>query len=362
MEATLGRPPRLVITENERGDNNSSNNNNYNNSFDDGASTNNDELVHETEHIHTNQRRDTALPDWFLDTSNRSLVRDVFFTEYKTTPAVDAAWTGNLPACKPGDISNDFRAAAIRRVNFYRAFAGLGPITLNTNISSVCQDGALVLAGLGVLAHTPANTSKCYSSDAYYALSHANIALGMAGPLAVDGYMAEGGAGNYDVGHRRWILCPIQASMGVGSVVPVVPINHAIADVLTVIGKFGPRPVSPVYVAWPSAGYLPYQLMPNSTRFHCSFPNANFSRTAVVVRINGIESNITYEPMAQGYCDNSIVYFASNSSYERVMNDTVYDFEIRNVGVKGSPTALYNFSYQTIVFDPNPPSECNTCL
>ena len=221
-------------------------------------------------------------------------------------------WNGSLAQCLPGTTSLAYEEATIRRVNYYRAMAGLpGDVTLDPVWNAKCQAAAQMMSAQGELSHDPDSSWACYSEDGDEAAGHSNLAAHSAGPEAIDDYIADLGKYNYFVGHRRWILYPRQKVMGTGSVPPSRLDNtyYWRANALWVTGGFGLRPATPEWVAWPPEGYVPYQVV--YPRWSFSYPRADFTGTDVTMSESGTPVSLTIlalDKNDRGYADNTIVW------------------------------------------------------
>ena len=59
-----------------------------------------------------------------VDIHNRQSVLDLYTQQYLVgVPAID--WTGSVGTCTPGTTAQAFRDAVLRRVNYFRAMAGV---------------------------------------------------------------------------------------------------------------------------------------------------------------------------------------------------------------------------------------------
>lgn len=238
---------------------------------------------------------------------SRRAVVDLYRNEYvlgHTMPPID--WTGDVAVCRAGSVSRAYRQATIDRVNVFRKLARLSPVRLYEQTddgNARVQAAALLMAANDGLSHQPAAHWKC--SDAPYAGStvgalgregadRSNLALSSnddyASSAVIDAYMADAGAGNVAVAHRRAILDPAQTRMAVG-VIPASaksgghPATHALMWI-----NFSTRTgdnASPEGVAWPPSGFIPFQLMPSeSNRWSFQYPHADFSAARVSIAIN----------------------------------------------------------------------------
>ncbi|MBL9127624.1 MAG: CAP domain-containing protein, partial [Verrucomicrobiales bacterium] len=206
-------------------------------------------------------RRDAGRPlapasanDGFrVDVSRREQVRNFYNTVFVSSEGIDEGWTGTYDGCVEGTTTAEFKDAVLRRINYYRAMAGLpAGVVWDAGYSAKAQKAALIMSAQNGLSHFPPATWACYTAEGSEAAANSNIALGNSGPGAIDGYMEDHGAGNKPVGHRRWLLYPQTRVMGTGDV-PGGGGRRPANAVWVFDGKFGTsRPETrEAYVAWP---------------------------------------------------------------------------------------------------------------
>jgi uncharacterized protein YkwD len=290
-----------------------------------------------------------------IDTSSRLAVVAAFYSAYNASEGFAVGWDGNTANCVLGVNSTNHKEATLRRVNYFRAMAGLpGVVALDDTRSTKCIRAAMMMSAHGGLSHNPPGTWTCYSADGAEAAGKSNLALGREGPGAVDLYMDDHGPGNEPVGHRRWILYPPQVVMGTGSV--PAQSGKSSANALWVLAQpFGARPPSPEFVAWPSPGFFPYQLLPRfSSRWSFSRPNASFGGTTVSVTQNGTPLTVNIVSTADnGYGDNTLVWTVAGVPTSAPTADRSYEVTLSNVLIDGSSRS---FSYTVTVIDPAVPN------
>lgn len=287
------------------------------------------------------------------DLNARQAVVDLWNNEYLASEGVADGWTGSYGSCNPGDTSQAFKDAVVRRINYFRGMAGVPDISgLNAELNGYAQAAALLMSRNNDLEHDPPASWTCYSNDAYTGASHSNIALGMYGPGAITGYMEDSGSGNYAAGHRRWLLNPTIKEMGSGDVPGSG--DYWSSNALYVVGvpSWPSRPaVRDDYVAWPPKGYVPYQVV--FRRWTLSYPGADFSNAQVTVTKLGANQPLTINPLRSGYGENTIVWEMTDidgwSGMPKPSADTSYQVTVSNVLVGG---ATRNFSYEVVVIDP----------
>ena len=279
--------------------------------------------------------------------SGREAVVRWYQTQYLAT-VPPAEWTGNRSNCDPGATSEAYAAATLQRLNSLRILAGLnGDLTLSPAWNAQCQAAALMMSVQRQLSHTPAPGWACYTDAGAEAAAHANLALGLEGPAAIDFYFDDPGTGNAAVGHRRWLLYPPTQRVGVGSV-PAV--GGFAANAVWVVGGQGDRPAEPRWVAWPPAGYVPYRLLPAiSKRWSFSMPQASFAGATVSMFRDGVAVPVTLEPQSEGYADNTLVWLPQGVPVTAPGDDITYSIIISNVVGDDGPQT---YAYDVTIIDP----------
>lgn len=290
-----------------------------------------------------------------IDPMNRTDVAEAYQTIYVPQGNVPIGWNGNVTSCNAGTTSSAYVDATIGRVNFYRALSGLpGNVSLFGNPPAAdTQAAALMFSANQMLSHSPPSSWLCWTQAGADAAGNSNIALGFgndaaAGPGAVDLYMDDGGTNNTAAGHRRWVQYPPQVQMASGS----IPYNPQWAsNALWVLGAFGTRPPTPSGVAWPSRGYVPWQVLPgDSNRWSFSWPNADFSNATVSMTRNGQGLGApSYESVQNGYGDNTLVWLPQGVTYAQPAQDVTYHVVVSGISGGGAPSSI---SYDVIVIDP----------
>lgn len=289
-------------------------------------------------------------PPW-VDTENRAESRNHYLTEYLASEGADSQWTGEHSTCDPGATSPAFRQAVLRRINYFRAMAGIPAVTgLNSEYSGKAQAAALMMSVNRALDHTPPTSWDCYSEAGREGAGNSNLYLGVYGPAAISGYIYDPGDGNFPVGHRRWILYPQTHYMGSGDVPPrdgFWPSNAL--WVFDLDNMWGPRPdTRDGYVAWPPPGYVPYQVV--YPRWSFAYPSADFSNAWVSVTRDGQPLSLNVRDTVNGYGENTLVWEPDESFGDRPAADTVYHVTVGNVSIPGSSQPI---EYEVIIFDPS---------
>jgi hypothetical protein len=293
-----------------------------------------------------------------VNTDLREEVRGFYNAIYPTSENVPQGSTADQSSCTPGHNSNAFQQAELRRINWFRAMAGLpASIYLDAVDDWGSQQMAVIISENNALNHNPPATYTCYNT---FAASYAggDQALGADGAEATTLFIWDYGANNNEVGHRRWILYPPEIVMGVGDVASQ---DANAAGNLTYVfdpASFGARPATrQPYVSWPPEGFVPYQVVYPYWSFALS--NADLSAATIVMTSNGVPVTTVIQPYKTGYGENTLVWVpmgldATTGGTLFPFNgaDTVYSVTVSNINLGG---ATIEFSYNVTVFDPAVP-------
>lgn len=290
-------------------------------------------------------------PHAVVEIRSRHEVGQLFNNMYLLAMTVPIVWTGDLLSCFPGTTSAEYAAATLDMVNYFRLMAGFTvEITENAVNSGKAQEAALMMDRNNALSHSPPASWACYTAAGAQAAGKSNLSLGAAGPAAVALYMKDPGSGNYFIGHRRWILYPRQTQMGTGSTPG--------ANALWVLTGFTTRPATPEWLAWPPAGFVPYQVIYPRWSFSVNAPMADvdFGSTTVAVAKGGmpIGLSVLAENNDHGYGDDTIVWEPTGITKGPGIADQTFDVSISNVIVDG---LSMDYEYQVTIIDP----ALNTC-
>jgi hypothetical protein len=295
-----------------------------------------------------------------VDTSSREQVRSFYNAVYTSSDGVPIGTTADVSSCTPGTNSAAFREAVLRRINWFRALAGLpAAVTFDSGESAKNQQAAMIMSSNGKLQHVGDwSTWTCITSDGTNAAGNSNLALGYNGPDAITGYIWDFGAGNYEAGHRRWILYPQTQVMGTGDVPQQNSFDAANATWVFDANYGGTRPATRTpYVSWPPAGYVPYQVVYPQWSFALS--DADLSAATVSMKSNGVSVAVTQQSYVTGYGENTLVWYPS--TLDPTSAGTVFPFNgtdtVYTVTVGGVITSAgaKSFTCTNTVFDPAVP-------
>ncbi|MEN9374353.1 MAG: hypothetical protein RIR79_1905 [Pseudomonadota bacterium] len=289
-----------------------------------------------------------------LDPTSREAARLFYQTVYAASDNIADGWTGSVASCNAGTVNTAYQNATLRRINWFRAMAGIpANVTLDATFNQKAQQAALMMSANNSLSHSPPSTWLCYTAAGAEGASKSNLGLGHMGASGVsNGVMRETGSNNAPVGHRRWLLYPQTTRMGVGDV-PSTGSYYSGTAMWVQDGNFGAtRPtVRDTFVAWPPKGYVSYTVV--YPRWSFSYPGANFSSARVTMTENGSSINTKLETVANGYGENTLVWlpgsYTDGSVWEQPNGDTVYNVTLSNVVVNGQTRT---FTYTVTVFDP----------
>lgn len=288
-------------------------------------------------------------PPW-VNTASRAESQQFFRTGYLGTSNIPTGWQGDHGSCHAGTTSGAYRAAVLRRVNYFRSMAGVPGIKgLDAGYNEKAQAAALMMSVNRDLSHDPPADWACYTPAGSEAAGSSNLAYGYSGTDAIRGYMEDTGEYNFPLGHRRWILYPQTRWMGTGDI-PATG-GYPPTNALWVIdhGHYSdPRPAtrSP-FVAWPPPGYVPFQVV--YPRWSFAWPDADFSKATVTMTRAGQGLAVVKLPVAAGYGENTLAWEPQANFNNPPAADTRYTVTVGSVLIEGQARS---FSYEVIVFDP----------
>jgi hypothetical protein len=133
------------------------------------------------------------------------------------------------------------------------------------------------------LSHNPATSWRCYTNLGASTAGESNIALSSVAwtPLdAVKSMFDEPGAGNYYVGHRRWLLYPDALTFGFG-------MTSRAAAIKVINNNIDTANPDPLWTMWPSRGYFPNTLEPAGRWSVSTKANVNLKFATVKVTKDG---------------------------------------------------------------------------
>jgi hypothetical protein len=334
---------------------------------------------------------ESATSGFAVDTQSRNDVISFWHSVYSESEGYEnrLGWTGSIGNNDPGSTSATFKNDVERRINYYRAMAGMdasirirpssetvsgdsGPnapegttkqdaaqaaaFMLSKNTAEFREDGGV---SNPVDTHNPHNPPESWIADgdtarngAYYS----NVAIGHYGPGAIDAYISEdaqgaGGAENSVVGHRRYIFHSRLQEVATGDVRPTNG-NYLPANALYVFGDWLTPSSSPEFICWPNSGFIPEDITPRL--WSLSYPGADFSGATIDMQVVGgeaIATNITSQN-ALYYADNTIVWKATDISAipSAEHADVTIQVTVSNVIINDSANS---YNYSVTIINPN---------
>ena len=142
-------------------------------------------------------------------------------------------------------------ADALSSVNYYRAMAGLAPVTINDSLAPGARNHSCYML-LNGMSHDESTTAAGYTVDGQYAGKHANIAVTSDASKSADGFVQLWMAAPF---HAIGILRPNLTSVSYGSCTdPAAPLAWRKGATLDVLSGLGPRPSLGAPIVWPGDG------------------------------------------------------------------------------------------------------------
>ena len=285
-----------------------------------------------------------------LDTSDRNAVATFYRTWFTASNRnVTPNWTGATTGCDSGSYDRAYRDALLNRINAYRALASVANVSYEESSTFGGMDeqrAALLLKTSGQIGQrTLSRRTPCWTQDADRALLNSYQAAGV-GTDSVDASM-RGATSPYN---QSLILQPTTIRVRVGSTDGELLINRP--DTQDVFPNTGS-------VAWPGAGFQPYQVIPDIWCFNAQSiawdPTTTarhdlFDSATVRVTRNGVPLNLTTstkESRAWNWNGITWTFAPGQLQHGPGMGDVTYDVSIQNVlGVRTS------YNYSVTVFDP----------
>ena len=199
---------------------------------------------------------------------------------------------------KPGGITD-----TLVRINMFRWFEGLGPVSDDAQYNANAQACANLEAWWDFTStlspHAPPNTSKCYTTAGGTAAGQSNISWGSGGPAqSIDQYMEDNG-NDTTLGHRRWIVNPPLNPIGIGYW--QTGGKYGNSSCLRVFASTGTGP-KPSWNAVPPAGFAPLEMAKYKQWSFEGSLAGTAKATASVLRVDdNTPLAVTQQVLSQGY-------------------------------------------------------------
>ncbi len=190
-------------------------------------------------------------------------------------------------------------------INYYRGAAGLGSISFTDELNDSAAWGALTLAMNDVFTHypdKPADMSEADYNKGYAATTSSNLSYSGGYPessvltVAIDGQMKDDSGSNLTcLGHRRWLLRPGTANMGVGTAsIPGSYGKKYYTDIRVFGEGVGSTSASDYdFISWPSSGNNLSDTFATNTPWSITLNPAKYSapaQSSVVVKLESKKS------------------------------------------------------------------------
>ncbi|GLR15018.1 hypothetical protein GCM10007907_38080 [Chitinimonas prasina] len=287
---------------------------------------------------------------WVVDTQQREAVRLFHRVRYRATPR-SGFWQGSIDRCDAGETLPQHRQAALARINWFRAMAGVpADVEEDPAASRKTQAAALVMAANGRIAHAIDPGWRCHSDDAEEGARLSLLARGENGAGAVTAFMRDAGLQNQGVNHRRWLLYPQTRFIGLGDV-PVAGQADAASGFTAYDGLYGSnRPaVRDGFVAWPPPGWVPYGVV--FPRWSFALPGADFSEARIRMWQGDEEVAVATEALEVDVGEPTLVWRAHALAHDAAWTDRDGQYRVRIDRVKLAG-AWQEYAYQVKLFDP----------
>src|SRR5882757_2952436 len=96
----------------------------------------------------------TVTGGFSVNANSREQVRSFYNAVYSTSDGIPMQTTANVASCTAGTNATAFKEAVLRRINWFRAMAGVpASVSLNATFSSRDQDAAVIMSANNSLSH-----------------------------------------------------------------------------------------------------------------------------------------------------------------------------------------------------------------
>ena len=275
-----------------------------------------------------------------IDTSDRQEVASTYQSAVLAGSALPVGWTGSASTCTRGPASAAFDNATLNAINWFRHMAGLDSVARSASASVDAQSTALMMHANNGLSHFPTSNWPCYTSVGADVAAQSNLTLGVVGARGISGQIEDPGASNAPLGHRRWLLFPRLAEVGIA--------NTDRASVISVLNGIGSRDTTTNWIAWPPEGFVPSDVV--FPRWSLSFnatSGADFSQARVSMTENGRTVAVDLLPIANGFGDNTLGWEPRNIT-PAAGGDITYRVTVSNIRLNGN---VVLHTYETTSFD-----------
>lgn len=284
-----------------------------------------------------------ATAPYRIDTTSKTAVNRAFRTRWLPAAGAAPGWTGSVPACRKGTVSDTYVRRLATALNFVRALNRLDPVAVGRDRPSSgsaysTQETALMMHANRTVSHHPSSSWACYSRTGAAGAARSLLSISFDGPWtagrALGAYLADSGPANVAVGHRRWLTTPWAKTVYVGATTNT-------SALLPVLVATSTRRRNPAFTSWPTAGYFPTQLDPAGRWSWSSRESrADLSRARVRVWKNGRALAVRQHAVRNGYGQPTLVWQMPAES-RRTGVYTVTVSGVRSAGGALRPATTY---------------------
>lgn len=280
---------------------------------------------------------------------------------YQSSRLNNISWNGSVKNCNAGKLSQTELEKALNRINYFRKAVGVRTVTLSETYNEMAQEATLIMTANGQLSHMPTENWKCYSEKGARGAKNSNLGISdfTNFPLMafVTGFLLDYGEPNNNCNHRKWLLNSRTLEMGYG--------NSGSYEAVFVTGvQQEPVKNPPEYIAYPPAGYFPYNLIFEKWTFGIPYgKKVDFRKARIEMFVEGGEklSVSVLSRTDPWYFDPTIVWkagslftndeikYVKNRLKEKGFVDKTIKVIISNIMIDGEKK---DFEYKVIPIDP----------
>lgn len=206
-------------------------------------------------------------------------------------------WSGtSFPSCVAGTTSVAWQEMNARQLNVFRSLIGVHNVTNQggDDLKEAQEAAVLQFANFPTVTHTPSSNSKCFTQAAARGSARSNLAGGFSPWSAIDVYMNDGGDNNYFVGHRVDLTRASLASLASGGAgVTASKNSYSLNNAILAVRE---QSSDSAFVAWPSPGYFPAELLPSdSLRWSVGCEGCYAANAQVTMEVGGVSLPVIRE-------------------------------------------------------------------
>lgn len=269
-----------------------------------------------------------------------------------------------------GQVSPELLQQGLDRLNALRRLAGVPAVTLDEELCTQTQYGAVLIAANNALSHTPPKPDgmdEAFYQTGYGATSSSNLSMfswtsERPIALAVGNLMRDHTGSNLvSLGHRRWQLNPTMGKVGFGYARSAAGYSYVVEYAFD---RSGPG-CDYDFIAWPASGNFPSSIFDSSYPWSVTLDPERYAtpdQAKLTVTLTRESDGKCWQFSGTGYNPSQQLYFNVNTSGYGVPNcitfrpDEVETYQgIYTVAVSGLRTTdgkVADLTYQVDFFDP----------